>query len=115
MIELQKLDCNCNDCIFMTRDMEKFKLSQKQHEKWQLDYLNSVKENLRKRAKERVKKGETEKAKNILKELDKMKFQFDKSTCSINYGHCTKFDKEVSFIPNILQISTQECFKHRRL
>ncbi len=25
MIELQKIDCNCNDCIFMIRDIEKKK------------------------------------------------------------------------------------------
>lgn len=24
-IELQKIDCNCNDCVFMIRDLEKFK------------------------------------------------------------------------------------------
>ena len=24
MIELQKIDCNCNDCIFMKRDLPKF-------------------------------------------------------------------------------------------
>jgi len=114
MIELQKIDCNCNDCIFMVRDMEKFKLSLKTHEKWQLDYFNVTKANLKKRAEERKLKGETEKANNILKEISKMRFQFDKSTCSINYGNCTKLNKSVSFIPNILQIETQHCFKHRR-
>lgn len=25
IIELQKLDCNCNDCIFLTRDFERYK------------------------------------------------------------------------------------------
>lgn len=25
LIEFQKIDCNCNDCIFMKRDIEKFK------------------------------------------------------------------------------------------
>lgn len=25
IIELQKIDCNCNDCKFMVRDIEKFK------------------------------------------------------------------------------------------
>lgn len=25
IIELQKIDCNCNDCFFMQRDVEKFK------------------------------------------------------------------------------------------
>lgn len=114
MIEFQKIDCNCNDCVFMIRDMEKFKSSLKTHEKWQLDYFNAVKNNLKKRAEERIKKGEIEKVNNILKEMNKMKFQFDKSTCSINYGNCTKFNKEVSFIPNILQVDTQDCFKHRR-
>lgn len=25
MRELQELDCNCNDCLFMVRDLEKFR------------------------------------------------------------------------------------------
>lgn len=25
LIELQKIDCNCNDCIFMKRDFERYK------------------------------------------------------------------------------------------
>lgn len=32
----------------------------------------------------------------------------------INYGHCTKFDKPVSFIPAVCQIDTQHCFEHRK-
>lgn len=32
----------------------------------------------------------------------------------IHYGDCTKFNKPVSFIPNICQLETQECFEHRR-
>ncbi len=31
----------------------------------------------------------------------------------INYGHCLKFDKPVSFIPAICQLETQSCFVHR--
>lgn len=32
----------------------------------------------------------------------------------INYGNCTKLQKEITFIPNLLQIHTQECFQHRK-
>jgi len=32
----------------------------------------------------------------------------------INYGNCTKLSKEVSFIPNVCQLETQQCFEHRR-
>ncbi len=72
MIELQKIDCNCNDCIFMIRDFEKFK-------SW-----------------------------------DKLYAGQEKASHRIHYGKCSKFNKDVSFIPNTLQLDTQECFKHRR-
>lgn len=61
---LQLIDCNCNDCKHMVRDLSKPPT-----------------------------KGQAAK---------------------INYGHCSKFDKPVTFIPAICQIDTQECFEHRR-
>ncbi len=32
----------------------------------------------------------------------------------IHYGYCDKFKKPVSFIPNVCQVETQECFVHRK-
>ena len=64
IIELQKIDCNCNDCFFMRRNLDKRPL------------------------------------KNI--------------PAPINYGYCTKFIKEVTFIPATCQLDTQECFLHRK-
>jgi hypothetical protein len=32
LIELQKLDCNCNDCAYMQRDFERFKKFDKLYE-----------------------------------------------------------------------------------
>ena len=65
IIELQKLDCNCNDCKFMIRDIDKFKSF------------------------------------NYLYEGNKH------SSHRINYGHCIKHNKAISFIPNICQLHTQ--------
>ncbi len=70
-IELQKLDCNCNDCIFMIRDLDKF---------------------------------------NSYNEL----YNNTKPAHRIHYGDCTKFNKAVSFMPNICQLETQDCFNHRK-
>lgn len=39
----------------------------------------------------------------------------EKASHRICYGNCTKFNKEVSFIPGTCQLETQDCFKHRRL
>ncbi len=115
IIELQKIDCNCNDCVFMVRDMEKFKESLDRHHKWQWDYFNVLKDNLIKKAKWwKEQKNDLDKCNNLLAEAAKMKFQFDKGEVSINYGRCSKLNKDVSFIPNVLQIETQECFKHRK-
>lgn len=97
VILLQELDCNCNDCISLERDLERFQKSLADHKRWQLDYYNSVKSKLPK------------------EEADRYKFQFDKKEVSINYGKCLKFNKDVSFIPNTIQLHTQDCFKHRRV
>ena len=73
IFEIQKIDCNCNDCKFMTRNFDKMK---------SFDYLH---------------KGQ------------------EKASHRINYGNCTKLNKEVSFIPNTCQLETQSCFIHRRI
>lgn len=118
IIELQKLDSNCNDCIFLVRDAEKFKKSLEDHERWQLDYFNTIKQNLLDKADwydDKTKpKYNPKKAENLRKEAAKLRFQFTRKGCVINYGRCDKFDKDVSFIPNVLQLDTQDCFKHRR-
>lgn len=64
LYELQRIDCNCNDCGFMKRDLTK-----------------------------PPKKG---------------------TPSPINYGHCLKFNKPVTFIPGVCQIETQHCFIHRK-
>lgn len=48
----------------------------------------------------------------LLAVAEKMEFIYEKGI--IQYGNCTKFDKEVSFIPNTCQLETQQCFEHRR-
>ena len=113
-IEFQKIDCNCNDCKFMIRDGERFKKSLEDHHMWQLDYFNKLRDNLYEKSKDWDKRGFPDKAVNVKKEADKMRFQFDKKEASINYGDCSKLDKKVSFIPNTCQLETQECFTHRR-
>lgn len=72
LVLLQKLDCNCNDCKFMDRDIEKRK---------QFDQLYEGRLN---------------------------------ASYRINYGDCIKLNKPVSFIPNSIQMDTQDCFEHRK-
>jgi len=76
LFELQKIDCNCNDCAFMVRDFEKYASFDRL-------YTNE-------------------------------KGQVTSPAHRINYGRCSKLVKLVSFIPNICQIETQECFSHRK-
>jgi hypothetical protein len=35
-------------------------------------------------------------------------------TDRLQFGHCSKFDKGVSFIPVTCQLETQTCFEHRK-
>jgi hypothetical protein len=94
ILELQKIDCNCNDCKFMIRDLEKYKQSKDFHHKMQLDYFNVIKDKT---------------------QDETMIFQFDSSKAAIHYGNCSKFDRPVTFIPNTCQLETQGCFEHRRV
>lgn len=109
-IELQNIDCNCNNCVFMERDLDEFK-------KWaefrkQLQYKEF--ESKKNEAIEIANNHPEEKSKHsLLRKANKMTFQFDKSDL-INYGNCKKYHKSVSFIPNICQIETQDCFENRR-
>ncbi len=119
--ELQKIDCNCNDCGFMIRDLERFKKSQEDHLMWQLNYFDTIKNNFLKKALEydhmfvvTKKEKYLRKAAGCRLEADKMKFVFDPSEAMINYGQCSKYKKDVSFIPNQCQLETQECFTHRK-
>ena len=63
--ELQLIDCNCNDCGYLVRDLSRLPTKGK--------------------------------------------------PTPINYGNCSKFNKEVSFIPATCQIETQQCFIHRKI
>lgn len=70
-VELQNIDCNCNDCKHMIRDFYKLESHKKSYEGTGL--------------------------------MDRLAF-----------GICTKLEKDVSFIPGVLQLETQECFEHRK-
>jgi hypothetical protein len=115
IFELQKIDCNCNDCRFMIRDVEKYKASLDAHHTWQWDYFCTLKEKLIKKARwyRRI-FYDIVRWDALFTEAESMKFQFDRSTCAINFGTCEKFHKDISFIPNTCQLDTQDCFEHRR-
>ncbi len=49
-----------------------------------------------------------------MKSFDHLHVGQEKASHRCNYGKCIKFNKSVSFIPNICQIHTQDCFEHRR-
>ena len=54
------------------------------------------------------------KATSLFNEAENLRFVFDRSKVLINYGNCTKLSKAVSFIPNVCQLETQNCFVHRK-
>ncbi len=108
IFELQKIDCNCNDCKHLVRDIPAFEKSLQFHEKMQRNLFNSEVERMKEKAKSwRDQKNDLEKWCTLLVQADKMKFQFDKSAATINYGSCAKLSKQVSFIPNTCQLETQ--------
>lgn len=97
----------------MIRSLKRFQQSLDDHHRWQFDYFTTIRNKKLERIKEFKLKGELDKALTLQKEVDKMKFQFNRKECMINFGHCSKFDKPVTFIPNTCQLDTQICFSHR--
>ena len=116
--ELQLIDCNCTDCVFMIRDLDKFKVWEHWSRNLQLvdferskakDIVdanwvidNAIDENM-------LKSGQ-----GMLRKANKRSFQFSRMGL-FNFGVCDKFKKEVNFIQGICQINTQSCFSHRKL
>lgn len=76
LLALQELDCNCNDCFYMSRDEKKYR---------SFDFLYTNSEGV-----------------------------VTEPSHRIQYGICGLKKVPVSFIPNTIQLSTQDCFVHRR-
>ncbi len=110
IFELQKIDCNCNDCTFMQRDFVEYKKWEDWNRNLQEKDFNKRKEHAFEVA-NATEDGKSKKS--LLFIANKMKFQFDRVGL-INYGDCLKLNKKVSFIPGHCQLETQECFKHRK-
>ena len=110
IIELQKVDCNCNNCIFMYRDMDTYR----KWESWHRDQDLAVFEKRKKKAMDDANTiADNKQREAALRIANKMKFQFEKANL-LQYGKCSRFGKSVSFIPNTCQIETQNCFIHRK-
>lgn len=115
--ELQMLDCNCNNCIFMERDLVKYKKWEDWHREVALKEFERIKSKVIADANNVIVNAkmdsERRSGEGMLRVANKMKFQFEKKGF-LQYGRCSKFDKQVSFVPMVCQIETQECFKHRK-
>lgn len=124
--ELQKINCNCNDCAFLERELDKLNQvvledKQSQQELFDLSKARKIRqvesdiENLQKHsgliknAQDKI-----ERKKVYLAELKKLKHGYQGQKTPIQYGLCIKHLKEISFIPNICQVETQTCFVHRK-
>lgn len=117
LIELQKIDCNCNDCKFMVRDLAKFNASIAENEriqKWSYDTRIAI---IRERAEDAKRKTyDLERWDALHTEADKIEekgFKFNRKSACIGFGHCQLLDKDVSFIAGRCQPETQHCFVHR--
>lgn len=111
---LQRIDCNCNECGFMKRDLAKLNYWRQKDLVYQQEAFTALRERTRKNAVEWDTKGDHEKAQVLWKEYENMKFQYQSRPAEIHYGYCMKFAKDVSFIPGQCQIDTQHCFIHRK-
>lgn len=125
-IELQYIDCNCNDCKHLFRLLDKQNNILSSSKVSDEETFYTVKDNKEKdirntiasltKHKEIIPDAERkiDKHKNRLELLLAEKYVYQGSKAPNQYGVCCKFNKQVTFIPNTCQIETQGCFKHRR-
>ena len=111
---LEDVDCNCNNCKHLERDLVKFNAWKDKHISWQLWSFENWKERTNKQIDEHYQKQEFNAGFELEQVLAKAKFLFDGSPAKLSYGKCNKFQKEVSFLPGAFQLDTQECFENRR-
>lgn len=101
-LELQLLDSNCNECIFMVRDTVAYK-----------NKLQEVRDETERRFYvELYRLWDCNTKENDI-EMSRMKLQLP-SKINEGFGHCSKLNKPVTFIPETCQVHTQECFQHRK-
>lgn len=104
--QLQRVDCNCNDCHFMKRDLSRYELSKQFH-----NFLD--KKVFDKEINTQLFIGYTFRDSTVINKVLKQKFK--PQSPIVQFGYCKKFDfKEVSFIPGNCQLETQKCFVHRK-
>lgn len=115
--ELQLIDCNCNNCVFMQRDLDKYKKREDYHKNASLLEFEQAKAKAIKEAQEVIDNStdhlEKKSGEGMLRVANKMRFQFEKKFL-LNYGKCLKFNRDISFLPMTCQIETQSCFQHRK-
>lgn len=111
--ELQKIDCNCNNCFFLKRDIEKYYAVLEQDKKDQLWLFENKKRRAFEKANELIKRNR-EKGLLALEAANKLSYSYQGDPNPTLYGKCKKFDKDVSFRVNTCQLDTQDCFLHRK-
>lgn len=108
------MDCNCNDCGFYVRNLEKYNAAIEEDKVSQFASFNWVKQRRIDDANE-LKKTQPEKAWHALDAAKKMSYSYRGQRNNVHYGLCTKFNKDRTILPNTLQLDTQECFVHRKM
>ena len=113
-IELQKIDCNCNDCVHLARNIARLNTVRAIDDDDQYYFWRAKKARAIWKARAKIKK-DKERGEIALAAAIALEYNYFVQRCAVNYGECNKFKKQVTFIPNTLQLETQNCFKHRRI
>lgn len=105
-IELQKFDCNCSDCKHLLRNNYRKQIEDEWRRKLDFEEWNKQRE-------ADLFVALTLLDKTMLYEITNRRFLPRKPQMA--FGYCKLFElKEISFLPGVLQLETQQCFEHRR-
>lgn len=112
-IQFQEIDCNCNDCTYMIRNLRKLDEAKQDARDYAASSIKRIRAKRLDEANDSLERGNVRSYEGILLERRSVSVKSNYRS-GLSFGDCTKFNKPVSFIPNILQLDTQECFEHRR-
>lgn len=115
---LQCVDCNCNDCRWMVRDLDKYRAAQELRKGIMTDHFHTLNQKEKETALEKVKAGKTDidTFNRTIREIDSRQYVHSTPNPQINYGRCTHPDygpKDVNFLPTTFSGDTRHCFEHR--
>lgn len=112
-ILLQEIDCNCNDCAFFVRSLDRLNESKRVHRGWVAAGIRTRRAAFWAEAQKALGKGDMVSYHALLKE--RRTVSVDRSyKAGLIFGDCSKKGARITTVPGTCLPENAECFVHRK-